>query len=168
MNNTMTVADLRNFIIAIKGATPVGLTYEAPVKMLKTGNPYADDLVVKTQNLSGMINVNYENSVNRQLGREDKPADFQAQARTWGEHESAAIVVSAKGDYSLVMQPVNTPSEVAYTRNGQPIEFALIEPFLPKKSPSKTQGTDKEVANISLRLDRIKSINVKGETITLA
>lgn len=163
----MNIQELVELIKNIKGATPVGMDYESPVKMLKTGNPFADRTVTKFQSVSGMIGVNYEAGVNRQLEREGKDPVFEAQARKWGEHVSSAIVVSEKGDYSLILQAVNKPQNVQYYMDGQPIEKSVIENFLPVRKPSANQGTDKPVMNQTFRLDRVKAIRIKNQEIIL-
>jgi len=163
----MKVQEVIEFIKGIKGATTVGIDYESPVKMKKTGNPFADRCVTKSQSVSGMIGVNYENSVNRQLVREGKEPEFEAQARTWGEHVSSAIVVSKDGNFSIILQAVNPPQNVQYFMDGAPIDKSVIEDFLPVRKPSAHQGTEKPVMNQTFRLDRVKSIRVKGQEIVI-
>ena len=160
----------RNDLIALikstekQGATPVGLDYEAPVELKKTGNPYKDRTVTKFSSVSGMINTDYEMAVNRQLAREGKDTNFTTEDRSWGEHVSPALVVHEKtGDYSIQMQMINKPSEVVFKMDGEIVDKSLIENWLPKSHAPANQGTEKPVVIRTYKIDRIKAIRINGE-----
>ena len=156
--------ELVKVLESVKGCTFLGLDYVAPVTMTKTGNPYLGNEVTKSQSLTGNFGFSYENSVNSQLVREGKEADFEMQQRTWGENLGKGIILNPKnGEISIQLKLDNHASEVVYRIDGNVVEKSVLEPFLPKKSPSKSQGTDKEVRLGTYKLDRIKAVRMNGE-----
>lgn len=148
----------------VKGTTFLGVDYVAPVEMLKTRNPYLGNTVTKSSSLTGMFGFDYEGNVNAQLGREGKSADFEAQGRAWGENLGKGIILNPKnGEISIQLRTDNKPSEVVYRIDGEVVDKAVLEPFLPKKSPNKSQGTDKPVTLGTYKIARIKAIRMNGE-----
>ncbi len=152
-------------IEGIKGATFVGLDYDAPVTMLKTGNPYASMLLTKVSSVSGQINWDYEIIVNTRLQNEGKATDFVASERAWGEHVTPALIVNDKGLFSIQMRMLNNPSSVAYYLDGQAIDKSQIEAYLPKHKAVNKQGTDEPIVIRTYRIDRIKTIRIGGEEL---
>ncbi len=149
-------------LMEIKGATFATLTLSTDPRMKKTGNAMAG-LVRKVAIHNVTLNANYENSVNRQLGREDKKADFKAQERAWGVHLSPAVV-EHKG-VLYVHSKLEKTLETMYvsTLDNKPVDVAEIAAFLPVKAENKTQGTEKEIMVFSPKVENIVAITVKGE-----
>lgn len=148
----------------VKGTTFLGIDYVAPVTMTKTGNPYLGNTVTKSSSVTGLFGFDYESNVNAQLVREGKAANFDAQGRSWGENMGKGIIRNPKnGEISLQLRMDNKPSELVYRIDGEIVEKTVLEPFLPKKSPNKSQGTDKEIKIGTYKLDRIKAIRMNGE-----
>ena len=163
----ITKNELVTKIESIKGATFVGLDYDAPVTMLKTGNPYASQTLTKVSSVSGQINGDYEIGVNTRRQNEGKATDFVVSERSWGEHVTPALIVNDKGLYSIQMRMLNHPSSVTYYLDGQPIDKKQIVAYLPKHKPSNSQGTDDPIIIRTYRIDRIKAIRIGGEMLNV-
>src|SRR5438874_1311947 len=77
-------------LLCKKGARPITLSIETPVKLLKkhriSGQACPFDGINKVSRINGIINFDYESSVNRQLGREGKIENFNAQ-NNWFFHD---------------------------------------------------------------------------------
>lgn len=157
---TITRQQLIEKIRQIKGATFATLTTNTDARLLGgKKSPFAGCRKISKVNV--VLNVNYENSVNRQLGREDKEQNFEAAARQWGEHETAAIIKN--GEKLYVQAKCEKTLEVFYQLNSQILQKSEIPAELfPKQSESR-QGTDKEVVIRSWGIDSIKAISLKGE-----
>lgn len=160
----ITKSDLIALLVASAdhGATMLGITYQAPVKLKKTGNPYVDKLVTKTTSLSGMINFDYESGINRQQIKEGKEPSFVAGERAWGEHVTQGVV-EHNNEYSIMMRVLNSPSEVVYMIDGEKVEKSVIEDFLPAKKEHNAGNLDEAQIIRSYKVDRIKTIRINGE-----
>ena len=130
----ITKKELIDLINKIKGVTFVSVDVQTEPKMRKTDNPYLG--TTKLVTLSGAINYDYENSVNNQLLREGKEANFIVSPRKWGEHANNWI--EYKNDYYLSIK-VENYSEPVFIYNGNKIDKELLEPFLQKSKDPKTQ-----------------------------
>jgi len=175
MIKKMTRTQLINHLTGIKGATPATMIIETRPKLNKFArtrdennekvpNPFLD-CVVKRTKMNVFLNVNYENSVNRQLGRESKTAAFESQQRSWGTHITPSLIVH-NGQYYLQSKVEKRYSgSFIDTRTGEVIESNTLADYLPPRSKSKTQGTAKEIIVISTKIENITNINVKGDEI---
>ena len=164
---------LINFLRELKGATPATIVMETRPKMNKFGrtpdennekvpNPFLDRIVKRTR-MNVFLNTDYENSVNRQLSRENKDADFDAQQRAWGEHITKSLIFH-EGHYYLQVKVEKTYSaEYIDTRNGSTISIEDLREFMPPIHHSQTQGTDKEIKVISIKVENLISMGAKGE-----
>jgi hypothetical protein len=129
--------------------------------MRKTNNPYVG--ATKTVSLSGVLNFDYENSVNRQLEREGKEANFESQGRSWGQREGNLI--EHNGNYYLQIKVQGT-SDSVFRYNGVEIEKAVLEPFLQESSKPHTQeALEKEVVVRDVKLENVRAIRIAGEEL---
>lgn len=149
--------ELIAMVAAQKGATFMGIDYTAPVKLKKTGNPYADALVTKSTSVSGMINSDYEMDVNRALVKEGKEPDFVAGERAWGDHVTPSLIVHGN-DYSIQLRVLNHAPDTVYRINGEVVDKEIIKPFMPAKKESEVP-----VVIRSYKVDRIKAVRMNGE-----
>jgi hypothetical protein len=153
------VEQLVEMLVKNKGAKIVTLYTETEPKMRKANNPYLG--VVKKSRINGVVNFNYENSVNRQRVREDSVPDFKAEERKWGKKINGTPVVEHKGKYYLEVK-VERTLDSKYELNGQEIDSKLLAPFFYKKSVSR-QEVENEVVLRDFSLDNLKALKYNGE-----
>ena len=158
---TITKTELIEKLNAIKGTTFISLDMVTAPRMRKTGNPYMG--ATKTVSLSGAFNFDYENSVNNQLEREGKEANFESQGRAWGQREGNLI--EHKGVHYVQLK-VQGSSEPVFRYEGKEISKDVLEPFLQESHKPHTQESlEKEVVVRDVKLDNIKAIRVAGEEL---
>lgn len=156
---TITKKELIDMVNDIKGVTFVSVLVHSEPKMRKTDNPYLGATKVVT--LSGAIGFDYQNSVNLQLGRENKDTDFVAQPRSWGTHEKNWI--THKGNYYLSVKVQGT-SDSDFIYEGNKINKDILEPFLyESKKPHTQEALDTAVTVRDVKIDNIKCIRAFGE-----
>lgn len=119
-------------------------------------NPFVG-LVAKLSILEVVLNANYQAAVNQQRKAEGKEPDFLARARIWGVHVPNTPLVEHKGQLYLEYQGRRV-FDVAYRLDGQPIEECVLEPWLKKSSPSKTQDLDAQVVVRTVKLDNLLAV----------
>ena len=107
MKNTIKITQA-DFIAMLKdwnfGAQPVSLQYVTTPKISKEGERRFDGKVTKIANVGGMVGYCYENSVNNQLEREAKEAEFKSQSLWHGKGKRISLALSThveKGTYYL-------------------------------------------------------------------
>lgn len=161
---TVTKAQMIEILSKVNHATPLAFTARIKTKLKKTSNPYADFEVFKISRVFAFTGFSYENSVNKQLEREDKSPEFQAQARTWGERISPALVKD-KDKFYLVAKVQRARSPVYfYNNNGlnKIINVDKIKEFLPVIKPT-SQGLEKEVIYRNYVIDNLISVSLNKE-----
>jgi len=146
------------------GATPVSITAVTTPQQRKTGNDHLP--IMKVSRMNGMINADYEKSVNRQREREGLEADFTRGAG-WGEHISTAIV-QGKNGLSLAIQPNpnNPPPSSVYVGTGTGIPTVITsEPgeFINPPYTGNSQGVAKKIPYRRVLISNIAGI-VIGKT----
>lgn len=130
-------------LIKVKGSTPVTLVTETVPPCYK-GSPN----ITKRSQVSGLLQANYENSVNNKREAEGKEADFKAQGLPWGEkfHETCIIMHVKKGEPRAYLRiKIQKTEKPKYFIDGREVPFADVEPYLRPRSSSSRQGTDQEV-----------------------
>jgi len=163
------------YLINLKGANPATIVTETIPKMNKFArtedangdkqpNPFFERLVKRTR-MNVMLNVNYENSVNRQLGREGHTATFESQQRAWGVHVSPSVISHNEQFYLQYKLQKKYESEFIDTRTGKEIQLNQLLDFMPPRSKSKTQGTEKPIIINTTKISNITSMNVAGDKI---
>jgi hypothetical protein len=156
----ITVEQLRNNLLTMKGSAIVTINAETVPAMRKTGNPYAN--AVKVSAVNGIINWVYETAVNRQRTREDLEADFRAYPRKWGNRIVGAPLVEHKGNYYLEMKVQS--ARATYLVGNTEVSHNDITPYLRPLSKSR-QGVTREVILRDYALENIKSILYAGELV---
>ena len=164
---TLTADELLAELAINTGARIVTITTRTDPRLRKTGNPYAGN-VVKVQALNGVLNYDYEASVNRQRSREDKPEGFKAEARQWGQRVAGTPIVEHKGKSYLSVKVERCLWRRFETIDtGEMIDPTMLDPFMPAKSASR-QGVEREVIERTISLDSIVSVRMNGQTYRLA
>ena len=154
--------ELIKLIDGISGTTFVGIDMVSEARMRKTNNPYVG--AVKRTALSGQINYDYENAVNKQLQREGKgdivPV-FEAQPRKWGVRQGNWI--EHKGEHYLSLKVLGNPSSV-FEFEGKQINEELLKDYMVESHKPHTQAElDKEIVVRDIKLSNIRGIRILGE-----
>lgn len=160
-------------------ATQFWMVIETEVKLVKKfralkaiPSPFAKDTVTKLTRYTGMLNFNYTNSVNNQLEREGKEADFQAQAN-WHTKKydefNGCVAKKVEGNQTqeYLFYKDNNADRLAYLLNGFAMnaeQTKIVKRLLPKYSATKSQGTDEVVLVKTVKLQNIRILRVKGVT----
>ena len=135
-------------------------------KMNKRGNRFFGLGITKHQTHNGIIGFKYSNSVNNQLGREDKELTyptFTAQPRKWGNRIKNLVEYNGKWYMELKIERSTKP---VYFNGNQEITGAELEEllsFIPEKTSPHTQDMlDKKVVMIDVKLSNIKRVRMLG------
>lgn len=152
--------DLVDIVRGINSPQPVGFVALSKPELNKTAiygdnkivdNPFNE--VVKFSKVSAFI-VNYENSVNKKLGTDD----FKAQERTWGNHESLALI-EHKGKHYIQVKVEKASRPLYYERrdNGflRTVPTNILSYFL---RPSR----ERVITLVNYSLDNLVSFNIAG------
>lgn len=163
MMNLTTQKELIGFFNGIKSEQRANIVTRTPVKMKKTGNPYSE--VFKVQTTTVDLNVAYEQKVNeeRMIQNGDVSQSFQAEERKWGERVNGAIVEKDEKFYLNAIEVAKIGTALYETADGNRIEFAQIEPFMPAYSASKKQGLDDVIKVRTYKLDNVIGLNIDGK-----
>jgi len=153
------------------GATPISITAVTIPQQKKGGNIFLP--IYKVSQINGMINADYERSVNRQREREGQEGGFK-RGTGWGEHETPSLV-RGKNGLSIAIQPTQrsgtskkrTPIYVG-TQGGNfkvltPDEWS---PFVYTQKPEDTatsQGVNKPVIYRRVLVSNIAGITIGGK-----
>ena len=121
--------------------------------------------IVKRSKINCTLNCFYSNSVNLQRQREGKIPDFIPQPRKWGIRLPNSPFVEYKGKLYLEVKVERVLSTKYYLKQ-KLINYDTIKSFLLNKK-KKSQVTKKEIILRDYCLDNIKSITLRGQTITL-
>ena len=181
---SINISQLRQVLLGVKSAAPVGFSALVNVKARKTGKRIVptgegpDDLkeetvinpfhaIAKLSRVSAFTGIDWENSVNRQLGREGKEQTFEASARAWGERVSPAVVLNREKAYLVAkVERSARPVYLAKLSPGSPWQIvakSTVAAFLPPSHPAAV-GTDKGLFYRNYSLDGITRIAIGGET----
>ena len=156
---TITTQELVEEINKVVSCQPVSVDIITEPKMRKTDNPYLG--TKKSVTINGLIGFNYSNSVNNQLGREDKEMTFVPQPRKWGVLNGNLVYHKEEIYLQIKAQSSSIP---VFSLNGQLIDKSVVEPFLYEHTKPHTQdGIDKEIAVRDININNILSIRMLGE-----
>jgi hypothetical protein len=156
----LSVNELRDNLMGIKGAMILTIEAETLPQMRKTDNPYMGTR--KVSSVNGVINWVYEIAVNNQRLREDKEADFTAFPRKWGKRIKGTPLVEHKGKFYLEMKVQSAKAH--YVHGDAEIDVSELIPYFYERSKSR-QGVDKEVILRDYALENIRAIRWGGELL---
>jgi hypothetical protein len=164
----ITLHELTTRLLAFSATHFIGLrAMHEPQWRFKSAkrNPYLGK-VIKLSRVNGCINWRYAAAVNRQRKREDKPEDFVAVERTWGNrihHCPLIIHLMERPEFYLELKRERVERWYFDTRTLEPIPESELLPYLPKRAKSRQQ-LDREVILRDYRLDHIAELTINGET----
>ena len=128
--------------------------------------------IEKHSQVNGFVGADYDNCVNNQLAREGKTADFKAVKPSFGEK----VVIADKpnrvvehhirkdGEYKqyIAFKPQHCLDVVYKNDKGENVDKALLKDFLPLRSTSSRQGTDKKVEWRKYKVESIIGFRTDG------
>lgn len=172
--------DFVEMFLRPRGAEVITAEAVTDPKLKRTGNPWKAGQVLKRTKINGMLGVNYANAVNNQREREGLDRDFVAAKRQWGVSvKGFPFVVHKDKSYLEIMvlsvlglevgidpetgETVKLDAKPVYFDNetGAIIPTELVKPFLPAKSKSNRQGTEKEIVWRTYGLASLENIKLR-------
>lgn len=148
--------------------------------MNKRGNPFYGK-VLKVQDLSASIGSwSYRQTVNNRRLKEWKerllsnpdeprPEEFVPQERTNGLERVPNSPFAKKDEQLYLELSVHSCLRQKFIdENGNEVSKELLEPFLKKAAPSKTQGLENEVFLRDFKIENVVSITYAGTTVEVA
>lgn len=161
-------------LLALLGKTRaseiVSLRAKTTVELVRVpkDHPFKTKTFHKTAKLTGILGtgVNYERAVNNRRLKEGKEATFEAEPLPWGEWIPGLEGLAIKhGDMVyLRVSPTSSSEEVITDEDGNIIDPKELEPFKPKKSPSR-QGLENEFKVRTIKVINLLSLKACGEEI---
>lgn len=160
----MTRNELANTIASFQTAAVSFDLVSKDTKMRKTGNPHPN--AMKHVTVSGLIGISYPNSVNNQLGREEKPMEFEGKDHAWMKYSKLNNLGTNKDGTKLyVPMKVQSSSKPVYIDNGVDVT-EKVKPFISKSKAPKTQeDLDKKVIWRTPAIDSIVKARINGMEI---
>ena len=148
---TITPLELKERFEQVKGVKIVTVVMNTEVKLLKkdrnTKEPCPFVGIRKRTRCKVLVGTDYDAGVNRIREKEGVEPDFVAQPHAWADRtEKPVISTNEKGDQFYLNLRVQDTYETEYLDgNGNPIDKESLEPFRPKRSKIKSQGTEQEL-----------------------
>jgi len=165
-------------ILSSVGTSAMGIEYESVLKHNKgkvADKKYKYDLPDEVLMISKIVpsfGGSYESSVNKQLVREGKEAEFVAGSLPWGEWVIENKVLKNGESYYIryYKDMLNNPNKSEYVWAGSRIpltkeELDKFNEFVKFDDSDSNQGTEKEIKPRNLGFDKIKKVNVNGMEI---
>jgi len=152
--------------IVSRGARPITITVLTTPKNLSKAGRVKFGNVRKASLINGMLNTDYEASVNRQLTREDKEAEFAVE-QNWFTHTDTPAIVAHRNDNTKLYLQVKVEKAIEanyFDGAGELIPYATIHPFLYAKNAGTKQGTDKPVLSMTVAVENIVEFVCDKET----
>ncbi len=176
ITKTVNLSQLLNILRMVDGKRPQMISFIAVTDArLKKGkgadaNPYFG--TVKMSKVIGMINFNYENSVNNQLDREGNENEFKAEKRLYGvkNDESNGCLLYGANEPKLIVK-VESSEKPIYMYQGKVIEKKKIEPWLPASATANRQievGIEKQIIYRNYDLSSLREIHIDGMELKIA
>ena len=168
MTRNVTRQELVEEIKKVITCSAVSIDVETEVKMNKTGNPYFG--ATKRNTVAGLIGFDYENSVNNQLGREEKALDFIQQQHKWARPTDSRNLLTNQDETKLYLRlKVQSAGEPTFYFKGDIINKALLTPFMPEhRKPHTQDNLDKEVVVRTYGITNIISMKLLGDELIVA
>lgn len=172
---SMTPDQLKEYLLSIKGATPVSVEISTSPRMRKKDNPYLN--VTKRTVMNGMAGQNYERSVQKaemvaNWDDNDYQPEFKADPMWGGKGARISPLVAQhfeKDEFYLVI--VNPKTTLTYyVMDGKEVPQANIAPYLYDSYSSAKQSEagiaeEDQVTQRTIKLSSIDYIRIMGKEI---
>lgn len=148
-----------------KGATPISLQYKTTPKINKEGKNLFGE-VTRLANIQAFLGASYENSVNRQLQREEKDASFEAKPLWKGKGLRVNFSLAKHietGKFYMSYLPLKTLRSYHFDQFLNPIPNEVIKQYFYASSNSQ-QGTEKEIFHREIGIENIMKIKMNKRT----
>jgi hypothetical protein len=168
MRNTqhITKTQLVDLLTKIDGkqATFISIVAEVDARLKKRGNKYSKDSITKINKYSGLINYNYQNSVNNQREREGIDTNFVSKAtyasKINDKYNGCLAQHDVTGQVYLVFKEQSSQKPI-YKINGAEVDDETeqyLKQFRSESPKSVSQGVDKTVEHRNVKIENIKTI----------
>ena len=178
MKKQITQQELVDILSTVDGSKPlfISLVAEVDVQLKKTNNVYANDKVTKINKYMGIINYNYQNSVNLQRMRENKIADFKAKvayaSKINDEYNGCLSVHNTTGQMYLTFKEQNCASNPIYKINNRVVGSDVVEylnQFRTNRRKAAThQNVEEQIQHRNVKIENIKVITLNGVEYTIS
>lgn len=152
------------------GAQPVSIQYVTEPKLTKEGKAKFGE-VIKIANVGGMVGYCYENSVNNQLEREGKEAEFLTKPLWGGKGKRLSLALTThveKGTFYLTYKAQQTFRAFHFDSALNFIPANVIKPYFPASDPAKYQGTETAIYHREISIDNVKRLKLKKVTYVIS
>jgi hypothetical protein len=157
--------NLVTLLLSIKGATFATICTDTDARLKKTGNPYGQ--VRKLSRVNVCLGFQYKNAVNRQRLREGSEGDFEAEPRQWGRRVPGTMFVEHNDKLYLETKVEKSLNHTYFAADGTMLTEEQVAPYLPARSKSSRQETEKEILVRDYALDSIRSLSFGSEVYLL-
>lgn len=148
----ITLTKLQGLLAFEKAVRFATLITRTPVEMRKLNNPYHGNAfkIARTNFMVHPPTDSYAKKVNAQRVREGGIGDFLAGPRKWGTRLTGIPFVShinKEGVAKLYLEVYNRQDfrKIYQDGAGNPLDFSLLQPYIPARKPSTHQGIKKEI-----------------------
>lgn len=162
----ITENELVDLLTNNKGATPISLQYVTKPKINKEGKNIFGE-VTRIANIQAFLGTNYENSVNRQLQREEKEAKFEAKPLWNGKGIRINFSLakhSETGKFYMSYLPLKTLKSFHFDQFTNLIPNDVVKQYFYQSSNNNQQGTEKEIFHREIGIENIRKFKMKGCT----
>lgn len=152
---------------SVKGTSMVSVDLDSPQDkiMLKTGNHFIGQGIIKRETLTGVIGYDYGKAVNR-LAVKEGQSERQAKPHPWGDMDENSLfrVKRDNGNLYLSMKVESVKVHGFLNNEGKEVDSDAIRCFIPVKKKSSTQeGLEGEVIARDYSMENIRAIRMKGD-----
>lgn len=170
-SKVITVAELETMLLNWNfGAQPVSLQYVTDPTFASVKSKPLFPEVKKIANIGGMVGYSYTNSVNNQLERENKVAEFLAQPLWKGKGKRLSTALAThieKNTMYISIKHQSTFKSVFFDFDKlEVVAKAILQPFLKPYVAPTNQGVDegKEVYHKEISLSNVRKLKFKKVT----
>jgi hypothetical protein len=154
---TITYTELLNYLAPQTDEIPVILQMKSPLKLKKTGNPFADKTIYKLQTIGGVIGKKYADEVEKYANQNDQPTPLPKE-RAWGVLINPYIVKHNESYYLQIFVDATFPA--TYELDGNIIDKSLIQDYFPTRTEQTINVKD-------IKFDNIQYITINNQEFKL-
>lgn len=164
LNASENLNEIKNLLSTIDNDVKAILTIRTSVKMNKKDvatksieNPNGE--IFKVATIDVTLNPSYEKAVNEQRAVEGKDTDFKAESPVWGKSVGGALVENKEVLYAAYIENKYVNSKYVDI-DGNDVDKASFEAFLPASKPSTSQGTEVAIKYRKVTLTNILKVEL--------